>query len=280
VSSWPASPLRGPGCLISRPGGELVRATRDSDLLVPDGAAADGAIHRFLERVDAARLNDGRCLGPDDIDGADHLRVRSRHGIIDVLRGGLPPLDHDTVATDAIILERGGEPAPFASLRSLGRLQAPRGPRPGSPRPREPGTGPWRAPDRPDPGTRRHLIDVGGRGRRPKCRQRPGSGVHRTAGTPCGVAGGFRPVRIPISRRPSASDRPRNPRSDESLPRYGRFDRCDPSAAASSSVAVRPRATGDPRIDSGTNQAAAPSSGHGNRDVGLRGRRRSHRPRG
>jgi hypothetical protein len=86
---------------------------------VPDGAAADEAIHRFLERVDAARLNDGRRLGPDDVDGADHLRVRSRHGIIDVLRGGLRPLDYDTVAADAIILERGGERATFASLRSL-----------------------------------------------------------------------------------------------------------------------------------------------------------------
>ena len=96
-----------------------LRATKDSDLLVPDGAQADEAIHRFLERVDAARLADGRRLGPDDIDGAQHLRVRSRHGIIDIMRGGLPPLDFDTVAADAITLDRNGEPAPFASLRSI-----------------------------------------------------------------------------------------------------------------------------------------------------------------
>ena len=38
---------------------------------------------------------------------------------MDILRGGLPPLDYDTVAADAIELKRGGEPAPFASLRSL-----------------------------------------------------------------------------------------------------------------------------------------------------------------
>jgi hypothetical protein len=43
-----------------------VRATRDSDLLVPDGADADEAIHRFLERVDAARLSDGRRLAPGE----------------------------------------------------------------------------------------------------------------------------------------------------------------------------------------------------------------------
>jgi hypothetical protein len=96
-----------------------VRATRDSDLLVPDGADADEAIHRFLERVDAARLSDGRRLAPGDIVGTDHLRVRSRRGIIDVLRGGLPPLDYDTVAGDAVMLDRGGEQAPFASLRSI-----------------------------------------------------------------------------------------------------------------------------------------------------------------
>jgi hypothetical protein len=96
-----------------------LRATKDSDLLVPDGSQADEAIHRFLERVDATRLADGRRLAPADIDGADHLRVRSRHGIIDVMRGGLPPLDYDSVAAGAITLERKGEPAPFASLRSL-----------------------------------------------------------------------------------------------------------------------------------------------------------------
>jgi hypothetical protein len=96
-----------------------LRATKDSDLLVPDGPQADEAIHRFLERIEATRLADGRRLAPADIDGAQHLRVRSRHGIIDVMRGGLPPLDYDTVAAGAITLDRKGEPAPFASLRSL-----------------------------------------------------------------------------------------------------------------------------------------------------------------
>ncbi|MBS1679461.1 MAG: hypothetical protein JST08_18970 [Actinobacteria bacterium] len=96
-----------------------LRATRDSGLLVPDGPEADAEIHRFLERIDARRLHDGKRLKPADIDGADHLRVRSRHGIVDVLRGGLPPLDYETVAADSIKLDRNGEPAPFASLRSF-----------------------------------------------------------------------------------------------------------------------------------------------------------------
>jgi hypothetical protein len=96
-----------------------LRATKDSDLLVADGPEADAEIHRFLDRIEATRAHDGKRLEPGDIDGADHLRVRSRHGIVDILRGGLPPLDYDTVAADAIELDRSGGPAPIASLRSI-----------------------------------------------------------------------------------------------------------------------------------------------------------------
>jgi hypothetical protein len=96
-----------------------LRATKDSDLLVPDGPEADEAIRRFLERIEATRLQDGKRLESADIDGAHHLRVMSRHGIFDIMRGGLPPLDYSTVAASAIELNRGGEPAPFASLRSI-----------------------------------------------------------------------------------------------------------------------------------------------------------------
>ena len=96
-----------------------VRATRDSDLLVPDGPEADLAILRFLERVEARRLRDGEPLTEEEVRDAHHLRVRSRHGIIDILRGGLPPLDYDTVAARAIELDWDGEPARFASLRSI-----------------------------------------------------------------------------------------------------------------------------------------------------------------
>lgn len=97
----------------------FVRATRDSDLLVPDGPGADDAIRRFLERVEARRLHDGKQLEAADIAGAAHLRVRSRHGIVDLLRGGLPPLDFDTVARNAISAEVAGEPALVAGLRSV-----------------------------------------------------------------------------------------------------------------------------------------------------------------
>ncbi len=97
----------------------FVRATKDSDLLIPDGADADAAVLRFLGRIEATRLRDDRVLGADEIVGTYHLRVRSRHGIVDIMRGGLPPLDYETVAAAAIEGEAGGEPAKFANLRSI-----------------------------------------------------------------------------------------------------------------------------------------------------------------
>jgi hypothetical protein len=96
-----------------------IRATKDSDLLVPDGPEADAAVLRLLDRIEATRLRDGKILTPEDVAGAHHLRVDSRHGIIDVMRGGLPPLDYDTVAKGAIDAEVGSQPARIAGLRSI-----------------------------------------------------------------------------------------------------------------------------------------------------------------
>jgi hypothetical protein len=103
---------------------------KDSDLLVPDGPKADAAVLRFLQRVDATRLRDGKILTPENVAGAHHLLIHSRHGIIDIMRGGLPPLDYETVAQSAEHLEVDGQQAPVAALPSFvgfkrlaGRLQ-------------------------------------------------------------------------------------------------------------------------------------------------------------
>ncbi|MEX2447900.1 MAG: hypothetical protein WD404_04050 [Solirubrobacterales bacterium] len=97
----------------------FLRATKDSDLLVPDGAETDEAVLRFFERTEAVRLSDDKVLTRDDIAGSHHLRVRCRHGIVDIMRGGLPPLDYETVARDAIDGDVAGEPARIANLRSI-----------------------------------------------------------------------------------------------------------------------------------------------------------------
>lgn len=95
------------------------RATKDSDLLVPDGPEADAAIVRFFDLIDATRFSDGRIYTAEEIADSHHLRVDSRHGVIDIMRGGLPPLDYDTVATRAIDGSWRGTPFRVASLRTL-----------------------------------------------------------------------------------------------------------------------------------------------------------------
>jgi hypothetical protein len=97
----------------------FLRATDDSDLLVPDDPENDDAIVRFLDRIKAARLRDGRKLTLDEIANVDHVRVNSRHGVVDVMRGGLPPLDYDTVAGGAMSIDIGGHPTLVAGLRSI-----------------------------------------------------------------------------------------------------------------------------------------------------------------
>lgn len=80
---------------------------------------------------EARQFSDGKLLTAEDVAGARHLCVDSRHGVIDVMRGGLPPLDYETVAANA--LEGSWRDSPFrvASLRSLGRFQASRQSQPG-----------------------------------------------------------------------------------------------------------------------------------------------------
>ncbi len=96
-----------------------IRATRDSDLLVPDGPEANAAVLRFLERIDGRRLRDDKILALEDVAGAESLRVNSRHGIIDIMRGGLPPLDYDTVAERAETTDWEGLTIRMAALGSL-----------------------------------------------------------------------------------------------------------------------------------------------------------------
>jgi hypothetical protein len=96
-----------------------LRATDDSDLLVPDDPDTNDAVLRFFDRVGATRLRDGKKLTLQEIAAADHLRVNSRHGIVDIMHGGLPPLDYDTVVGDAITIDVAGQSARIAGLRSI-----------------------------------------------------------------------------------------------------------------------------------------------------------------
>ncbi len=96
-----------------------VRATKDSDLLVPDGPDADAAVMRFLQRIDGRRFRDDKILTRAEVAGADSLRVNSRHGIIDIMRGRLPPLDYETVSSRADSAEWDGHTIRIAALPSV-----------------------------------------------------------------------------------------------------------------------------------------------------------------
>jgi hypothetical protein len=96
---------------------QYIRATEDVDLLVSDDRAQDPALHRFFELIEAQR--GGAPVPTGAIAAAETLRVDSRYGIVDILRGGLPPLDFATVASDAIMLSFHDQPARVASLSSL-----------------------------------------------------------------------------------------------------------------------------------------------------------------
>jgi hypothetical protein len=97
----------------------FVRATKDSDLLVPDGPKADAAVLRFLQVSEARRLSDDKALTAEDVAGAEHLRISSRNGIVDILRGGLPPLDYETVAQRAESVDWNGQTVRVAALPSI-----------------------------------------------------------------------------------------------------------------------------------------------------------------
>lgn len=96
----------------------FVRATRDSDLLIPDGPEATSALLRVCERAE------GRLVpGGEVVDGAlaerENLRVLTRFGLVDFLRGGEPPLDFETVSASAVEADWEGASIRVASLASL-----------------------------------------------------------------------------------------------------------------------------------------------------------------
>jgi hypothetical protein len=97
----------------------FVRATEDVDFLVPDDPGNDRRVLAALRGLDAVLLRDEEPLRDEHLLGQTHLRAITSAGIIDILRGGLPPLDFDTVAREAINADYDGLEFPIAGLRSI-----------------------------------------------------------------------------------------------------------------------------------------------------------------
>lgn len=97
----------------------FVRATEDIDFLAPDDEDNDRRIIAALQGLGGVRFRDHASLQDPHLIGQAHLRARTRAGIVDILRGGLPPLDFETVENRALTADYGDLRFKVASLRSI-----------------------------------------------------------------------------------------------------------------------------------------------------------------
>lgn len=97
----------------------FVRATEDIDFLVPDDEENDRRVLAALLRLHGVRYRGSEPLREEHLLGQTHLRASTDAGIVDVMRGGLPPLDFDTVAAEARPADYGGVEFLVAGLRSI-----------------------------------------------------------------------------------------------------------------------------------------------------------------
>jgi hypothetical protein len=72
-----------------------------------------------LVSLGGRRLRDEEPLTEAHLIGQTYLRARTRAGIVDILRGGLPPLDFETVREGAIAADYGDIRLWVAGLRSI-----------------------------------------------------------------------------------------------------------------------------------------------------------------
>jgi hypothetical protein len=97
----------------------FVRATEDIDFLAPDDIDNDRRVLAALVKLDGVRYRDDAPLYDEHLLNKTHLRTKTRAGVIDILRGGLPPLDYDTVEERAMRAEYGGVEFLVAGLNSI-----------------------------------------------------------------------------------------------------------------------------------------------------------------
>jgi len=97
----------------------FVRATEDIDFLVPDDPENDRRVLSALRTLEGVRLRDDESLKDEHLLNQTHLRAKTSAGVIDVMRGGLPPLDFETVEERAMPADYGGVEFLVAGLSSI-----------------------------------------------------------------------------------------------------------------------------------------------------------------
>jgi Nucleotidyl transferase AbiEii toxin, Type IV TA system len=97
----------------------FIRATEDIDFLVPDDPDNDQRVLAALVALNGLRYRDEAPLLEEHLIEQTHLRAATRAGVIDIIRGGLPPLDYKTVEQRAMRAEYVDVEFPVASLSSI-----------------------------------------------------------------------------------------------------------------------------------------------------------------
>jgi hypothetical protein len=97
----------------------FIRATEDIDFLAPDDIDNDRRVLAALVALGGVRYRDDAPLCDEHLLDKTHLRTKTRAGVIDILRSGLPPLDYETVEKRAMRAEYGGVEFLVAGLSSI-----------------------------------------------------------------------------------------------------------------------------------------------------------------
>lgn len=102
---------------------QFIRATEDVDVLVPDDPDNDARLALALEDL-GARLPGGEPATVEWLGEHDHARLESAaHGLVDVVREGVAPLDFASVQAGAVEGEVQGVAIRVAGLASLVALK-------------------------------------------------------------------------------------------------------------------------------------------------------------
>jgi hypothetical protein len=102
---------------------DYVRATEDVDLLIPDDPENDRRCEAALIDLGGTWKATGMPVASLDLGGREHSRVLTRHGLVDLLREGVAPLDYDTLASGALHADLGDGDFLVAGLAGLVALK-------------------------------------------------------------------------------------------------------------------------------------------------------------
>lgn len=98
---------------------DYVRATEDVDLLIPDTMRNDRALDLALVRLGARWTASDEPFTDGQLTDREHSRFWTRHGLVDLLREGAPPLDFATVEANAHVADLGAGRFCVAGLVSV-----------------------------------------------------------------------------------------------------------------------------------------------------------------